>query len=85
MKLIFRKNWGNESESGIIIIPFEYFSKEDFCLSVLEKIEQHKKERNIKLFEDYTHYGDMSELEQIEEFVYTLDEWFEKYKEKTIE
>jgi hypothetical protein len=37
VKLIFKHCWGGEPCSGTDIIPFEYSSKEDFVLMILDK------------------------------------------------
>lgn len=77
-------------------IPFEYSSKDDFVLMVLDKIDEYKKEcvlnygntdgsiwyRNgiVKIFNDEYNVGCLEDC--IEYSVFELDEWFEKRKNK---
>lgn len=67
-------------------IPFEYTSKEDFCLHVWERIKKLKKENKdatcMPLLD--ISYVNFSDLEYIEHQVLTLEEWITKEKPKQI-
>lgn len=99
MKLIFRYDWCEEHvASGVVTIPFEYSSKEDFQYLLLQKIEEYyanaEKEHGKQYVKKYPeqfnqgyvkvfdHYVSVESLSDIEGCVYTVDEWFEVYKEK---
>jgi hypothetical protein len=81
MKLIFEHHWGDEPCSGTDIIPFEYSSKEDFVLMILDKFNSKfwKDNSFCELFGSYLYKDD---IENLEYNVYTLDEWFERKKYK---
>ncbi len=92
-KFILYYSWGNEGESGICVYPFEYSSKDDFCLLVLDMIEKHKQEcikaygkKNGELWYKNGYITVLGQdisveyVEDIERCVYTLDEWFEANK-----
>jgi len=87
MKLIFHYyETDGYSYGEDYFIPFEYESKEKFAFDILEAIKDIKP-KNIHLppyldlfgFRIYT-----CVLEKIEEDVFTLEEWFEKNKQKII-
>ena len=67
-------------------IPFEYSSKDDFILYVLELIEKAEKNKRKTHFNEYISlFGfdiEVSHLYSIENLVFTLEEWFENEKEK---
>jgi len=67
--------------SCIDTIPFEFSSKDDFVLEILERVEKAKKnkEHYIKL-SDMERMISIEDAESIEGNVFTLEEWFEKYK-----
>ena len=69
-------------------IPFEYESKEKFVFDILEK---YKDKEWITYGDNYYSYPESVELipgvymtkfdiEQIEHYVYTIEEWFDKCK-----
>ena len=70
-------------------MPFEYESKEKFVFDVLEKFKDkewitysigpHSKDEEVELFGITMTKWD---IESIEHRVYTLEEWFERKKEK---
>ena len=93
MKLIYEHYWCDPwVASGTITIPFEYSSIVDFQYFVLEEIEKHKqecikqygkKEGSIYYTNGYIeilgHELNVGDLESnIEDRVYTLEDWFEK-------
>lgn len=91
-KLIFIYEFGSEGCGWYnATIPFEYSSKDDFCYEILERIEKSKgvlnsikgNYRSIYL-EVFNYDINITELEDIENMVFTLDEWFEKKKEQLI-
>jgi len=76
-------------------IPFEYESKEKFCYDMLIKLDEWKKDNKLsgykKNFEDYYtqcieifngYYFSPYEIENFENDIYTLTEWFEKNKQQ---
>lgn len=69
--------------SCICTIPFEYLSKDDFVLHVLELCDKEK--LNGKEYPRIDLLGiediNIDELYYIENEVYTLEEWFEKEKQ----
>jgi len=77
MRLIFEHFWGGEPCSGTDMIPFEYSSKEDFVLMVLDKFDSKYWKNNTfcELFGAYLYKDDIDNLEYN---IYTLDEWFER-------
>lgn len=99
-KLVFKNYCTDECTYGYDnYYPFEYSSKDDFIFFVLEEIDKCK-ERNIKeygkkdgsiyylnnyitIFDDITIKVD-SLIDYIKQNIYTLDEWFELNKCKTI-
>ena len=88
MKLILVNYWGygdgEGAACGTNYFPFEYSSKEDFVLMVLEQ-NLKKAEENpshtilVKMFTDELYLTGYDIIE-IENNVYTLDEWFERNK-----
>jgi hypothetical protein len=82
-KLIFSHHWSVAYESsGTEVFAFEYESKIAFQCYVLDLIKSSKKTGKYLMLFGWT-FGDLSELEvEIEHDVYTLEEWFEKKKEK---
>lgn len=69
-----------------ITIPFEYSSKDDFCLAVLEKCDAARKSGGmfptVMLFEQLDDHIAVEDLDDIEKQVFTLEEWFEYKKLK---
>jgi hypothetical protein len=76
-KLVLKHFWGDEGCSGEYTIPFEYKSKDDFVYDVLEKSKNHDWDIDMQLFGTYF---SKEEIETIEDYVYTLEEWFKKNK-----
>jgi hypothetical protein len=81
-KLVFDYTYCSEPECWEWNIPFEYKSKEKFILDVLENprilndigigVYEYQIEEKTIWKEDY--------IKNIDEYVLTLDEWFEKNK-----
>jgi len=67
-------------------IPFEYTSKEDFCLHVLERIDKLKKENKDAYCMSLLGVTcvNFTELEHIEHQIITLEDWIAKEKPKQI-
>jgi len=78
-------------------IPFEYESKEKFCYDALVLLDEWKAINNLKGYKNnYTEYDrqciewfngyDFSpyDIENFENNLYTLEEWFEKFNVKKI-
>ena len=97
MKLVFEYHWSVEGEAeGTCTIPFEYSSIEDFQFMVLEKIKEHKerfiKEKGKKDGIAWYRNGSVEVLgadlnvgnleDDIEHYVFTLEDWFEQHKLK---
>lgn len=84
MKLVWRHYETDDISYGIYYtIPFEYITKDDFILYVLELIEKRKSISNITPYINLLGMDDCNceklEKEILEE-VYTLDEWFREFK-----
>lgn len=90
---MLRFDWGSEPYGGTSYVPFEYESKDKFVFDVLEKFKKHKWEFYGNGRSDFdtdrvvifSGYFDVSltkyELENIENNVLTLEEWFEQNKQ----
>lgn len=81
-KLVFVHSWGDEGCCGTSTIPFEYESKEQFCFDVWEKVKLLG-----KISKDSYYVIDVlgcsltpSNVEYLEDDIYTLEEWFNKEK-----
>lgn len=62
-------------------IPFEYSSKDDFCLKVLDDIQKGKEKRpDYPMVEVLGVTKNCEDVEDIEHQVFTIDEWFNKNK-----
>jgi hypothetical protein len=65
---------------------FEYASKDEFVFDVLEKYKdfdwstEHSFPKEVEVLPDL--FLCQYEVERIEQDVYTLEDWFQKYKEK---
>jgi hypothetical protein len=83
MKLVFTYSWCNEEASATITVPFEYSSLEDFQFMLLEKLDDCKKNGQcyIRLFDCDINIEE-SDIERVENSVLTLEDWFERNKEK---
>lgn len=57
-------------------IPFEYSSKDDFCLMILKKADEGDYRDLFDIFVPKRVFL------EIEHYVFTLEEWFEEKKEK---
>lgn len=94
MKLIFEYHWFVEFEaSGTATIPLEYSSIEDFQYMVLERIKEYKEECIEKYGKiDGSKYYlngyitilneefNVANLEESINYVYELNDWFERNK-----
>ncbi len=82
MKLVFDYTYCSEPECWEWNIPFEYESKEKFIFDVLENpmilnkigisVYEHQLIPNIE--------SDLEYIINVDEYVFTLEEWFEKNK-----
>ena len=82
MKLVFDYTYCSEPECCEWNIPFEYESKEKFIFDVLENpmilnkigisVYEHQLIPNIE--------SDLEYIINVDEYVFTLEEWFEKNK-----
>ncbi len=96
-KFVYEYFWSVENEAeGIATYPFEFSSKDDFILMVLEAIDKHKQDcinhwgksegllyyRNgyIKILGLDLNVGFLED--SVEHNIFTLEEWFEKKKLK---
>jgi len=86
-------NWGGEPCGGTIYIPFEYKSKIHFIYDMLEKYKNHEwkyygTSRNdwetstVEIFKDV--YFTKADIDDIENKVLTIDEWFLQNKESIL-
>jgi len=85
MKLVWEFVESDEcTYSQTITIPFEYESKDKFVFDVLEASDKFdwENKRHFPLLSES--YNTKKEIEQIENNVFTLEEWFEKGKETKI-
>ena len=82
VKLIYRYEWGGEPCSGTEIIPFEYKGKDEFVYDVLKRFDKKyfKKENYVNMFGQYLNENDINEIENN---IFTLEEWFNKVKKIT--
>jgi|688.fasta_scaffold1091039_3 hypothetical protein len=82
-KLIFEHNWSIPYESnGTEVFAVEYESKIAFQCYVFDLIKKSKNTDDTFVLFGWSFY-DLSELEiEIEHNVYTIEEWFEKKKQK---
>jgi len=83
VKLIYRYSWGGEPCSGTDIIPFEYKGKEEFVYDVLKRFDKKffKKHDHVELFGEWLNESDINDIEYN---IFTLEEWFNKYKQLTL-
>lgn len=80
-KLVFKYFWGDIGCSGTSFIPFEYEGKEEFLFDTFEKYKNHDwEDSRAELFNDI--FIDEHDFESLENYIYTLDEWFELEKIK---
>ena len=82
MKLVFDYTFCSEPECWEWDIPFEYESKEKFIFDVLENPMLLNK-LGISVYEYMIEDGDIYTeewFENMDEYVLTLDEWFERNK-----
>lgn len=90
-RLILTHHWGGEPCSGVTHIAFEYDSKDKFVFDMLEKYKNHEwdyygdgrsdyETSTVTIFDGV--YYTKGELEEIENSVLTLDEWFKRNKEE---
>lgn len=82
-KLVWEYHTNNGVDSWDYNIPFEStLNKEDFILSVLTLIEQCDCTQPYACVKDFMgiDYVPVETLQTIEYNVYTLDEWFERFK-----
>lgn len=84
-KLVFDYTYCSEPECWEWNIPFEYESKEKFIFDVLENPMILSKVGIVFVYEFQIEDGSIFEedyVKNIDEYVLTLDEWFEKNKSK---
>jgi len=84
-QLVFRHDWGDEGCCGEKFIPFWYSSKDDFVLKVWEIQAELKKNKvgyiHLELFDSL--YITDHEMEYIDSLVYTVEEYFNRFNQKT--
>ena len=79
MKLVWKFTTNNGVDSWNHVTPFEYSSKDDFCLMVLEMLSEKKSIKDnpflfFTLFNfEYLSYEDLIDIEKQ---VFTLEDWF---------
>jgi len=93
-KLVFQYYWSDDCIcSGTATIPFEYSSIDDFIFMILQKTEEYRK-NYIEKYGDDKFYrngyieilgidinvGDLEYIIESNSSVYTLEDWFEKFK-----
>jgi hypothetical protein len=84
-KLVFDYTYCFEPECYEINVPFEYESKEKFIFDVLETPMILDKMGIISVYDFQVEEGTIFEedyIKNIDEYVLTLEEWFEKNKSK---
>lgn len=84
-KLVFDYTYCSEPECWEWNIPFEYESKEKFIFDVLENPRILSKVGIVSVYEFQIEEGSIFEedyVKNIDDYVLTLDEWFEKNKSK---
>jgi hypothetical protein len=84
-KLVFDYTYCSEPECWEWNIPFEYESKEKFIFDVLENPMILSKVGIVFVYEFQIEDGSIFEedyVKNIDDYVLTLDEWFEKNKVK---
>jgi len=84
-KLVFDYTYCFEPECYEINVPFEYESKEKFIFDVLENPMILDKMGIISVYDFQVEEGTIFEedyIKNIDEYVFTLEEWFEKNKSK---
>ena len=82
-KLVFDYTYCSEPECWECNVPFEYESKEMFIFDVLENPMILDKLGITSVYEFQIHEGTIFEedyIKNIDEYVLTLDEWFDKNK-----
>lgn len=83
-KLVFDYTYHSEPEFWDWVIPFEYESKDKFIFDVLENPMILKK-IGVPIWEHQLEPGAQDKLDyvtNVDEYVFTLDEWFNKNKAK---
>lgn len=82
VKLIYRYSWGGEPCSGTEIFPFEYKGKDEFIYDIIKRFDKKyfKKENYVDMFGQYLNENDINEIENN---IFTLEEWFNKEKRVT--
>ena len=84
-KLVFDYTYCFEPECYEINVPFEYESKEKFIFDVLENPMILDKMGIISVYDFQVEEDTIFEedyIKNIDEYVFTLEEWFEKNKSK---
>lgn len=85
----------DDTYSSTIVIPFEYESKDKFCYDALEFLATWKKEKGLCDSDEPERYYyniipmfdtifSSWNIDNFEKCIFTLEEWFEKYKQKKI-
>lgn len=82
VKLIYRYSWGGEGCAGTEIYPFEYKGKDEFIYDIIKRFDKKyfKNENYVAMFGQYLNENDINEMENN---IFTLEEWFNKEKRVT--
>ena len=82
VKLIYRYSWGGEGCAGTEIYPFEYKGKDEFIYDIIKRFDKKyfKNENYVDMFGQYLNENDINEMENN---IFTLEEWFNKEKRIT--
>lgn len=82
VKLIYRYSWGGEGCAGTEIYPFEYKGKDEFIYDIIKRFDKKyfKNENYVDMFGQYLNENDINEMENN---IFTLEEWFNKEKRVT--
>lgn len=82
VKLIYRYSWGGEGCAGTEIYPFEYKGRDEFIYDIIKRFDKKyfKNENYVDMFGQYLNENDINEMENN---IFTLEEWFNKEKRIT--
>lgn len=82
VKLIYRYSWGGEGCAGTEIYPFEYKGKDEFIYDIIKRFDKKyfKNKNYVAMFGQYLNENDINEMENN---IFTLEEWFNKEKRVT--
>jgi hypothetical protein len=82
VKLIYSYSWGGEPCSGTAVIPFEYKGKDEFVYDVIKRFDKKYFKEN-SFAELFGELLDKEVVNNIENDIFTLEEWFIKQKQIT--